>query len=123
MVHSMAHPLSAFYDTPHGVACSILLPTGMKYNAPYSGEKYREICRVMDVEGWEKMTQEEYREAAIEAVSKLARDVGIPENLKGIVKEEDLDYLADCAMADACMPGNPAPIDKETVIKLYKSLM
>ena len=123
MVHSMAHPLSAFYDTPHGVACSILLPTGMKYNAPYSGEKYREICRVMDVEGWERMTQEEYREAAIEAVSKLARDVGIPENLKGIVKEEDLDYLADCAMADACMPGNPAPIDKETVIKLYKSLM
>lgn len=123
MVHSMAHPLSAFYDTPHGVACSILLPTGMKYNAPYSGEKYREICRVMEVEGWEKMNQEEYREAAINAVSKLARDVGIPENLKGIVKEEDLDYLSDCAMADACMPGNPAPIDKETVIKLYKSLM
>lgn len=123
MVHAMAHPLSAFYDTPHGVACSILLPTGMKYNAPYSGEKYREICRVMDVEGWEKMSQEEYREAAINAVSKLARDVGIPENLKGIVKEEDLDYLSDCAMADACMPGNPAPIDKETVIKLYKSLM
>ncbi len=123
MVHSMAHPLSAFYDTPHGVACSILLPTGMKYNAPYSGEKYREICRVMEVEGWEKMNQAEYRQAAIDAVSKLARDVGIPENLKGIVKEEDLDYLADCAMADACMPGNPAPIDKETVIKLYKSLM
>ena len=123
MVHSMAHPLSAFYDTPHGVACSILLPTGMKYNAPYSGEKYREICRVMGVEGYEKMSQEEYRQAAIDAVSKLARDVGIPENLKGIVKEEDLDYLSDCAMADACMPGNPAPIDKETVIKLYKSLM
>lgn len=123
MVHSMAHPLSAFYDTPHGVACSILLPTGMKYNAPYSGTKYREICRVMDVEGWEKMSQEEYREAAIAAVQKLSDDVGIPKGLKGIVKEEDLDYLADCAMADACMPGNPAPIDKETVIKLYKSLM
>ncbi|MCR5078535.1 MAG: lactaldehyde reductase [Bacilli bacterium] len=123
MVHSMAHPLSAFYDTPHGVACSILLPTGMKYNAPYSGTKYREICRVMEVEGWEKMTQEEYREAAIAAVQKLSDDVGIPKGLKGIVKEEDLDYLADCAMADACMPGNPAPIDKETVIKLYKSLM
>lgn len=123
MVHSMAHPLSAFYDTPHGVACSILLPTGMKYNAPYSGTKYREICRVMEVEGWEKMSQEEYREAAIAAVQKLSDDVGIPKGLKGIVKEEDLDYLADCAMADACMPGNPAPIDKETVIKLYKSLM
>ncbi|MCR5491963.1 MAG: lactaldehyde reductase [Bacilli bacterium] len=123
MVHSMAHPLSAFYDTPHGVACSILLPTGMKYNAPYSGEKYREICRVMDVEGWETMSQEEYRKAAIDAVQKLSDDVGIPKGLKGIVKEEDLDYLADCAMADACMPGNPAPIDKETVIKLYKSLM
>lgn len=123
MVHAMAHPLSAFYDTPHGVACSILLPTGMKFNAAFSGEKYREICRVMGVEGYESMSQEEYRKAAIEAVSTLSKDVGIPDGLKGIVKEEDLDYLADCAMADACMPGNPAPITKEDVIALYKSLM
>jgi lactaldehyde reductase len=123
MVHSMAHPLSAVYDTPHGVACSILLPTGMKYNAPYSGEKYREICRVMEVPHYETMSQDEYRKAAVDAVQQLSIDVGIPANLEGIVKEEDLSFLADSAMADACMPGNPAPIDKEAVIKLYKSLM
>lgn len=123
MVHSMAHPLSAFYDTPHGVACSILLPTGMKYNAPYSGEKYREIARAMGVKGVDSMTQEEYRKAAIDAVQNLSIAVGIPANLKGIVKEEDLSFLADSAMADACMPGNPAPITKEDVIALYKSLM
>ena len=122
MVHAMAHPLSAFYDTPHGVACSILLPTGMRYNAPYSGEKYREICRVMEVPGYEKMSQEEYREAAIAAVQKLSDDVGIPKGL-AFMKEKDLDFISDCAMADACMPGNPAPITKEDVIRLYKSLM
>ena len=123
MVHSMAHPLSAFYDTPHGVACSILLPTGMKYNAPYSGEKYREIARAMGVKGVDSMTQEEYRKAAIDAVQNLSIAVGIPANLKGIVKEEDLSFLADSAMDDACMPGNPAPITIEDVIALYKSLM
>jgi len=123
MVHSMAHPLSALYDTPHGEACSRILPAGMKFNAPYTGTKYREICRVMDVPGYEKMSQEEYREAAIQAVCQLSHDVGIENNVKGIVKEEDLDFLASSAMADACMPGNPAPISKEDVIKVYKSLM
>ena len=123
IVHSMAHPLSALYDTPHGVACSIILPTGMRYNAEYTGEKYKEICKVMGVDGYEKMSQEEYREAAIKAVSKLSEDVGIPTSLKGIVKEEDLDFLADSAMADACMGGNPRTPTKEEVIALYKSLM
>ena len=122
MVHSMAHPLSAFYDTPHGVACSILLPTGMKFNAPYSGTKYREICRVMEVPGYEKMSQEEYRQAAIDAVIKLSDDVGIPHGL-AFMKEKDLDFIADCAMKDACMPGNPAPISKEDVLRLYRELM
>lgn len=123
IVHSMAHPLSALYDTPHGVACSIILPTGMKYNAEYTGEKYREIARALGVKGVDEMSQEEYRKAAIEAVQQLSIDVGIPTSLKGIVKEEDLSFLGDSAMADACMPGNPRDPSKEEVIELYRSLM
>ena len=123
IVHSMAHPLGALYDTPHGVANAIILPTVMEYNAPCTGEKYREIARAMGVKGVDDMSQEEYRKAAIDAVKQLSIDVGIPTSLKGIVKEEDIDFLADSAMADACMPGNPAPITKEDVIALYKSLM
>ena len=123
IVHSMAHPLSALYDTPHGVACSILLPTGMRYNADYTGEKYKELARAMGVPGVDSMSQGEYRQAAIEAVAKLSEDVGIPTSLKGIVKEEDLSFLADSALADACMPGNPRTPTKEEVIALYRSLM
>jgi lactaldehyde reductase len=123
LVHSMAHPLSAFYDTPHGVACSILLPTVMAYNAPYTGEKYREIARAMGVEGVDKMTPEEYRAAACKAVKDLSIAVGIPADLKGIVKEKDLSFLADSALADACCPGNPRKPTKEEVIAIYKSLM
>ena len=121
--HSMAHTLSAFYDTPHGVACAILLPTVMAYNAPASGEKYRDIAWAMGVKGTSTMTQEEYRKAAVDAVHQLSIDVGIPQSLKGIVKEEDLDYLAECAIKDACTPGNPRDASKQDVLDLFKSLM
>jgi lactaldehyde reductase len=121
--HSMAHTLSAFYDTPHGVACAILLPTVMEYNAGYTGEKYREIARVMGVKDVDAMNQKEYRKAAVDAVRKLSVDVNIPQSLKGIVQEKDLDFLADSAMADACRPGNPRDPTKEDVISLYRSLM
>ncbi len=122
LVHAMAHPLSAYYDTPHGVACSILLPTVMRFNADATGEKYRDIAVAMgvDVTG---MNQEEYRKAACDAVQKLSIAVGIPADLKGIVKEEDLSFLADSALADACCPGNPKDVTKEQVIAIYKSLM
>lgn len=123
LVHAMAHPLSAFYDTPHGVACSILLPTVMAFNAPATGTKYKDIAIAMGVKGVENMTQEEYRAAAVNAVKKLSKAVGIPENLKGIVKEEDLNFLADSAVADACFGGNPLDATKEQVIAIYKSLM
>ena len=123
LVHSMAHPLGAVYDTPHGVANAILLPTVMAYNAEATGEKYREIARAMGVEGVDAMTQEEYRKAAIDAVRALSIDVGIPTSLKEIVKEEDLSFLADSAMADACRPGNPKERTKEDIIALYRSLM
>lgn len=123
LVHSMAHPLSAFYDTPHGVACSILLPTVMAYNAPYTGEKYREIARAMGVEGVDKMTPEQYRAAACKAVKDLSISVGIPADLKAIVKEKDLSFLADSALADACCPGNPRTPTKDEVIAIYRSLM
>ncbi len=123
LVHSMAHPLGALYDTPHGVANAILLPTVMEYNAEATGEKYRDIARAMGVKGVDEMSQAEYRKAAIDAVKKLSHDVGIPENLKGIVKEKDIDFLAQSAMDDACRPGNPKDPTKEDVIKLYKSLI
>lgn len=121
--HSMAHTLSAYYDTPHGKACAILLPTVMAYNAEYTGTKYRDIAKAMGVEGVENMTQDEYRKATVDAVRKLAEDVGIPTTLKGIVKEEDLDALSESAYADACRPGNPRETSVEEIKELYKSLM
>ena len=123
IVHSMAHPLGAVYNTPHGVANAIILPTVMEYNAPATGEKYREIARAMGVKGVDEMTQEEYRKAAIDAVKQLSKDVGIPANLKDIVKKEDIPFLAESAMADACRPGNPKDPTVEDIIKLYESLM
>lgn len=123
IVHSMAHSLGAVYDTPHGVANAILLPTVMEYNAPCTGEKYREIARAMGVAGVDAMSQEEYRKAAVAAVKKLSADVGIPADLKEIVKEKDLDFLSESAFADACRPGNPRDTSVEEIKALYKSLM
>ena len=123
IVHSMAHPLGALYDTPHGVANAIILPTVMEYNAPFTGEKYRDIARAMGVEGTDTMTQEEYRKAAIDAVKQLSADVGIPANLKEIVKAEDIDFLSQSAFDDACRPGNPRETSKEEIAELYKSLL
>ena len=107
LVHSMAHPLGALYDTPHGVANAIILPTVMEYNAPYTGEKYKDIAEAMGVDTT-GMSQEEYRKAAVDAVKQLSKDVGIPADLKEIVKEEDLQFLSESALADACCPGNPS---------------
>lgn len=123
IVHSMAHPLGAVYDTPHGVANAILLPTVMAYNADATGDKYKYIAQAMGVEGTENMTQEEYRRAAVEAVKKLSEDVGIPADLKSIVKEEDVQFLAESAYADACRPGNPKDTSVEDIKALYRSLM
>lgn len=123
IVHSMAHPLGALYNTPHGVANAIILPTVMEYNAPATGEKYKYIAKAMGVEGTENMTQEEYRKAAVNAVKKLSADVGIPANLKEIVKEEDLDFLSQSAFDDACRPGNPRDTSVEEIKELYKSLL
>ena len=123
VVHSMAHSLGAVYDTPHGVANAILLPTVMEYNADATGEKYRDIAKAMGVEGTENMTQEEYRAAAVNAVKKLASDVGIPADLKAIVKEEDVQFLAESAYADACRPGNPKDTSVEEIAALYRKLM
>ncbi len=123
IVHSMAHPLGALYDTPHGVANAIILPTVMEYNAPCTGEKYRDIAKAMGVEGTENMTQEEYRKAAVEAVRQLSKDVGIPENLKDIVKPEDIDFLSKSAYDDACRPGNPRDTSVEEIAELYRSLI
>lgn len=123
IVHSMAHPLGAVYDTPHGVANAIILPTVMEYNAPYTGDKYKYIAMAMGVEGAGDMSCEEYQRAAVDAVKKLSKDVGIPENLKEIVKEEDIPFLAQSAFADACRPGNPRDTSVEDIIALYKALM
>lgn len=122
VVHGMAHPLSAFYDTPHGVANAVLLPYVMEFNQAYTGEKFREIARAMGVDGVDRMSQEEYRKAAIQAVRQLSKDVSIPQTLKEIgVKEEDLPALADAAMADVCTGGNPRPCTKELVLEVYKT--
>ena len=123
IVHSMAHPLGALYDTPHGVANAIILPTVMEYNAEATGEKYREIARAMGVEGVDSMSREEYRKAAIDAVKKLSEDVGIPADLKDIVKREDIPFLAQSAYDDACRPGNPKETSVEDITKLYESLL
>ncbi|MBQ4103249.1 MAG: lactaldehyde reductase [Clostridia bacterium] len=123
IVHSMAHGLGALYDTPHGVANAIILPTVMEYNAECTGEKYRDIAKAMGVKGTETMTIEGARIAAIAAVKKLAIDVGIPEDLKEIVKEEDIQFLAESAYADACRPGNPRDTSVEEIVALYKKLM
>lgn len=123
IVHSMAHPLGALYDTPHGVANAIILPTVMEYNAPATGDKYKYIAQAMGVEGTENMTQEEYRKAAVDAVRKLSADVGIPADLKEIVKPEDVDFLAQSAFDDACRPGNPRETSVAEIADLYRSLM
>ena len=123
IVHSMAHPLGALYDTPHGVANAIILPTVMEYNAEATGEKYREIARAMGVKGVDDMSQEEYRQAAVDAVKKLSKDVGIPADLKEIVKREDIPFLAQSAYDDACRPGNPKDTSVGDITKLYESLL
>ncbi len=123
IVHSMAHPLGALYDTPHGVANAILLPTIMEYNAPCTGEKYREIARAMGVKGVDNMTQEEYRKAACDAVRQLSADVGIPADLKEIVKDEDIAFLSQSAFDDACRPGNPRDTSVEEIAELYRKLL
>lgn len=123
LVHSMAHPLGAVYDTPHGVANAIILPTVMEYNAPATGEKYRDIAKAMGVEGIDAMSLEDARKAAVAAVKQLGADVGIPADLKEIVKDEDVDFLAQSAYDDACRPGNPRDTSVEEIKALYRSLM
>lgn len=123
IVHSMAHSLGAVYDTPHGVANAILLPAVMEYNADATGDKYKYIAKAMGVEGTEDMSQGEYRIAAVDAVRQLSIDVGIPQDLKAIVKEEDIQFLSESAAADACAPGNPKDASLEDIIAIYKSLL
>lgn len=123
IVHSMAHPLGAVYDTPHGVANAIILPTVMEYNAPATGEKYRNIAKAMGVTGVDDMSLDDARKAAVDAVKQLSQDVGIPENLKDIVKPEDVDFLAQSAYDDACRPGNPRETSVEEIKELYLSLI
>ena len=121
IVHSMAHGLSALYDTPHGVACAILLPVGLEYNKTVSGTRYRAIGRAMEVPGIDAMDDQAAANATIEAVKKLSADVGIPANLHGILKEQDIDFLSESAYADACRPGNPRETSVEEIKALYKS--
>ena len=123
IVHSMAHPLGALYDTPHGVANAIILPTVMEYNAEVTGDKYKYIAKAMGVENVENMSVEEYRKAAVDAVKKLSSDIGIPSSLKDIVKFEDIDFLSKSAYDDACRPGNPKETSVEDIANLYKSLL
>jgi len=123
IVHSMAHPLGALYDTPHGVANAIILPTVMEYNAEATGDKYKYIAAAMGVKGTENMTVEEYRKAAVDAVRQLSADVGIPKDLKEIVKPEDIPFLAQSAYDDACRPGNPKETSVEDLTALYRSLL
>ena len=122
IAHSMAHTLGAVYDTPHGVACAMMLPIVMEYNADCTGEKYREIARAMGVKGVDEMSVEEYRAAAVNAVKQLAADVGIPAKLEAL-KEEDLPFLAQSAYDDACRPGNPKDCDVESLTALFRKLM
>ena len=123
IVHSMAHGLSALYDTPHGVACAILLPLGLEYNMPVAGERYRAIGRAMEVPYIDSMNDEEAAKATIAAVKKLGADVGIPADLKAIVKDKDVQFLSESAFADACCPGNPRDTSVEEIAALYRSLM
>jgi len=123
IVHSMAHGLSALYDTPHGVACAILLPLGLEYNMPVAGERYRAIGRAMEVPYIDSMNDEDAAKATIAAVKKLGHDVGIPADLKEIVKDEDVQFLSESAFADACCPGNPRDTSVEEIAALYRSLM
>ena len=123
IVHSMAHGLGALYDTPHGVANAIILPTVMEYNADAVGEKLRDVAKAMGVEGTENMSEAEYKKAAVDAVKKLSEDVGIPKDLKEIVKPEDVDFLSQSAMDDACRPGNPRDPKFEEIKELFLSLM
>ena len=123
IVHSMAHGLGALYDTPHGVANAIILPTVMEYNKDAVGEKLRDVAKAMGVSGTEKMSKEEYQKAAIDAVKKLAEDVGIPKDLKNIVKPEDVDFLSQSAMDDACRPGNPRDPKFEDIKELFLQLL
>ena len=121
IVHSMAHGLSALYDTPHGVACAILLPVGLEYNKSVAGERYRAVGKAMGVMGIDEMNDVEAADATIAAVKQLSADVGIPANLHGILKEEDIQFLAESAFADACRPGNPRDTSVEEIVELYKS--
>lgn len=123
LVHSMAHPLGAVYDTPHGVANAIILPTVMEYNAASTGEKYRDIAKAMGVKGVDEMSLEDARKAAVDAVRTLGKDVGIPDDLKAIVKDEDVDFLAQSAYDDACRPGNPKDTSVEEIKARYRSLL
>jgi lactaldehyde reductase len=123
LVHAMAHPLGALYDMPHGVANAILLPVVMEYNAPETGDKFKYIAAAMGVKNTDSMTEEEYRKKAIDAVRELSKEIGIPENLKGFVKPEDLDFLSESAYADVCCAGNPRETSVEEIKALYQSLL